>query len=81
MPGKFLRRRQAGREGFLKTTRGRAFGRRKERRPFALSLRNAHAALQIADMAYVLENGSIVKQGTGTELLGDAAIHEAYLGG
>jgi predicted choloylglycine hydrolase len=33
-------------EGFLKTTRGRAFGRRKERRPFAFSLRNAQAALQ-----------------------------------
>lgn len=33
-------------EGFLKTTRGRAFGRRKERRPFAFSLRNAQATLQ-----------------------------------
>lgn len=42
---------------------------------------NAHAALQIADMAYVLENGSIVRQGSGNELLGDASIHEAYLGG
>jgi len=33
-------------EGFLKTPRGRAFGRRKERRPFAFSLRNAQATLQ-----------------------------------
>lgn len=32
--------------GFLKTTRGRAFGRRKERRPFAFSLRNAEATLK-----------------------------------
>ena len=28
-------------EGFLKTPRGRAYGRRQERRPFAFSLRNA----------------------------------------
>ena len=33
-------------EGFLKTSRGRAYGRRRERRPFAFSLRNAEAALQ-----------------------------------
>ena len=33
-------------EGFLKTTRGRAYARRKERRPFAFSIRNAEAALR-----------------------------------
>jgi predicted choloylglycine hydrolase len=33
-------------EGFRKTARGRAFGRRRERRPFAFSLKNAQAALQ-----------------------------------
>ena len=33
-------------EGFRKTARGRAYGRRKERRPFAFSLRNAEAALK-----------------------------------
>lgn len=33
-------------EGFLRTSRGRAFGRRKERRPFAFSLKNAEVALQ-----------------------------------
>lgn len=32
-------------KGFLATPRGRAFGRRKERRPFAFSLKNAQAAL------------------------------------
>src|SRR4029450_120400 len=32
-------------EGFLKTPRGRAYGRRKERRPFAFSFKNAEAAL------------------------------------
>lgn len=33
-------------DGFLGTTRGRAYARRKERRPFAFSLRNAEAALK-----------------------------------
>ena len=33
-------------DAFLKTTRGRAYARRKERRPFAFSLRNAEAALE-----------------------------------
>ena len=33
-------------EAFLKTPRGRAYARRKERRPFAFSLRNAEAALK-----------------------------------
>lgn len=33
-------------EGFKNTTRGRAYGRRKERRPFAFSLKNAEAALK-----------------------------------
>ena len=33
-------------EGFLATPRGRAYARRKERRPFAFSLKNAQAALE-----------------------------------
>lgn len=33
-------------EAFLRTTRGRAYARRKERRPFGFSLRNAEAALK-----------------------------------
>ncbi len=33
-------------EGFRKTPRGRAFGRRKERRPFGFSFKNARAALE-----------------------------------
>jgi predicted choloylglycine hydrolase len=33
-------------EGFRKTARGRAFSRRKERRPFAFSFKNARAALE-----------------------------------
>ena len=42
---------------------------------------NAVQALTVADRAYVLETGRIVKTGTGQELLGDASIIQAYLGG
>lgn len=42
---------------------------------------NAAQALSIADRAYVLETGHVVKTGTGQELLGDPSVVEAYLGG
>ena len=42
---------------------------------------NAKKALSIADRAYVLEIGKMVKSGTGAELLGDEEIKKAYLGG
>ena len=42
---------------------------------------NAKKALSIANRAYVLEIGKIVKTGTGEELLGDEDIRKAYLGG
>ena len=42
---------------------------------------NANMALQIADHAYLLENGAIVKHGTGEELHSDDSIRKAYLGG
>ncbi len=41
---------------------------------------NANMALQVADKAYVLETGSITMSGTGSELLADQRIREAYLG-
>ena len=41
---------------------------------------NAHQALSIADRAYVMETGTITKEGPGRELLGDPAIRAAYLG-
>jgi branched-chain amino acid transport system ATP-binding protein len=41
---------------------------------------NAQQALSRAHRAYVLETGSIVKQGTGSELLHDPAVKDAYLG-
>lgn len=42
---------------------------------------NASMALQIADRAYVIETGSIVLSGTGTELMQSESIKKAYLGG
>jgi len=41
---------------------------------------NAHAALAIADRAYVLENGVIAMSGTAAAIRGDDRIREAYLG-
>ena len=41
---------------------------------------NVRQALKIADRAYVIETGSIVLSGTGSELLGDPKVQEAYLG-
>ena len=41
---------------------------------------NVHQTLKVADYCYVMENGSIVGQGTGKELEADQAIREAYLG-
>ena len=42
---------------------------------------NAHRALQISDRGYVLENGKIVLQGLGSELLTNDEVKRAYLGG
>ena len=42
---------------------------------------NAKKALSIADRAYVLEIGKIVKTRSGKELLADEDIRKAYLGG
>lgn len=41
---------------------------------------NAKKALTIANRAYVLETGSIVKEGDADELLHDESIRKAYLG-
>lgn len=42
---------------------------------------NAFAALKTASYAYILEVGSIVLEGKGEDLLKDARVKEAYLGG
>ncbi|MEO6363634.1 MAG: ABC transporter ATP-binding protein [Caldimonas sp.] len=41
---------------------------------------NVAASLRLAHRAYVLENGRIVLEGTGAELLDDPRVREAYLG-
>jgi len=48
--------------------------------PILLVEQNARKALQIADYAYVLERGVIVREGKGLELQKDSAVISAYLG-
>jgi branched-chain amino acid transport system ATP-binding protein len=48
---------------------------------FFLVEQNAHLALELAHRGYVLQNGHLVLEGTGTELKDDPRIREAYLGG
>lgn len=42
---------------------------------------NANQALRIADRGYVLENGRVIKTDTGSNLLTDESVRQAYLGG
>lgn len=42
---------------------------------------NAKKALAVADYAYVLDRGRIVREGPGQQLRNDSAIVQAYLGG
>lgn len=41
---------------------------------------NANMALQTADMAYVMETGSITLSGKGSDLIADDSVRKAYLG-
>ena len=41
---------------------------------------NAHMALSVANRAYVLETGEIIKEGAGKDLLDDPDIKKSYLG-
>ncbi len=41
---------------------------------------NAAAALELADYAYILENGRLTLEGTGTDLLTNDHLRRAYLG-
>jgi branched-chain amino acid transport system ATP-binding protein len=41
---------------------------------------NAHAALKLADRAYIIEQGRVVGTGTGAALLNDNAVQQSYLG-
>lgn len=42
---------------------------------------NAYKALSVADSAYVLETGVIVKSGKAEDIKNDIAVQKAYLGG
>jgi branched-chain amino acid transport system ATP-binding protein len=48
--------------------------------PVLLVEQNANKALEIAHRGYVLETGSIVKEGSGRELLESEEVQRAYLG-
>jgi branched-chain amino acid transport system ATP-binding protein len=41
---------------------------------------NARLALELADWAYILEQGRVVGEGSGAALLDDAQVRQAYLG-
>jgi branched-chain amino acid transport system ATP-binding protein len=41
---------------------------------------NVRQTLALCDRAYVLENGRVILQGTGRELMADSHVKEAYLG-
>lgn len=53
---------------------------RREAMTILLVEQNAHAALAIADRAYVIETGAIALTGAGAELLHNEKVREAYLG-
>ena len=53
---------------------------RAQGRTILLVEQNAHAALAIADRAYVMETGHITLSGTGQALLANPAVQAAYLG-
>jgi branched-chain amino acid transport system ATP-binding protein len=42
---------------------------------------NAHQALRVADVAYVMETGTVTLKGSGAELLSAPQVQAAYLGG
>ena len=48
--------------------------------PILLVEQNAAQALTIAERAYVLENGRVVLEGNGRDLLNNPRVREAYLG-
>jgi branched-chain amino acid transport system ATP-binding protein len=53
---------------------------RRQSMTILLVEQNAHAALAIADYAYVIETGEVVLAGSGRELLNNERVREAYLG-
>ncbi|MCX8497051.1 MAG: ABC transporter ATP-binding protein [Akkermansiaceae bacterium] len=54
--------------------------RSEERVSILIVEQNARAALELADTAYLLETGRIVKHGTSADMRNDDAVRRAYLG-
>jgi branched-chain amino acid transport system ATP-binding protein len=54
---------------------------RKEGTTVLMVEQNAYAALEMCDRSYVLESGEVALHGTGSELLGNPHVRQAYLGG
>jgi branched-chain amino acid transport system ATP-binding protein len=54
--------------------------RAEQRVSILLVEQNARIALELADTAYLLETGHIVKHGTSAEMRSDDAVRRAYLG-
>jgi branched-chain amino acid transport system ATP-binding protein len=54
---------------------------RKEGTTVLMVEQNAYAALEMCDRSYVLESGAVALHGTGSELLGNPHVRQAYLGG
>ena len=53
---------------------------REQRHTILIVEQSVHHVLQIADRAYVLENGHVVMEGAGKDLLNDDRLKVAYLG-
>ena len=53
---------------------------RKEGVTILLVEQDVHSAFQVADRAYVLETGHIVREGKASELANDPEVQKAYLG-
>ena len=54
---------------------------RREGTTVVMVEQNAYAALELADRAYVLEQGRVTLSGKGRDLLADPHVRAAYLGG
>ncbi len=54
--------------------------KRREGLTVVLVEQNARLALRVADQAYLIEIGKVVKHGTGAELAGDPQLADIYLG-
>ena len=52
----------------------------KEGMTVLLVEQNVRQSLKLADRAYVIENGKIIMEGNGKELLGSSEVRKAYLG-